>query len=295
VNDDPFLDRFRQYLCVTPDYFKLTRVPIVAGRAFQPGDQADQVVILSEGFVQQFFGNENPVGTRLVSGPIPLPEGGFRRRSYTSLLEGRQVVGIARDANPAFLQSVMHIGYLPATPENWQVFVLRDSGVSQRPAIATTLARVNPGTHIEIMSGHVWLGQVMWFRLFFARVIAGIGGLALALAALGLFSLMTYSIEQRTREIGIRIALGADRRHIYRAVLFPAVRALLVGLALGSIGAGGAAFLLHRANLVLGLRPLDATTYLAVAVVLFVASLVASYFPMSRAIRVEPTVALRYE
>jgi putative ABC transport system permease protein len=143
------------------------------------------------------------------------------------------------------------------------------------------------------VSGPDWVARALRLSLFGARIVGGIGLLALALAGVGLFSVSVYSVQRRTREIGIRMALGARPRDVLRAVLGPAARTLLRGLLVGAAGTLCGAFLLR--GFLFGLSPLDPFGYFATALLLLAAGLVASYLPARRALSVEPTVALRYE
>jgi ABC-type antimicrobial peptide transport system permease subunit len=126
-------------------------------------------------------------------------------------------------------------------------------------------------------------------------MVGGVGVMALALATLGLFSVCAYAVQQRTREIGIRMALGARDAHVLQAVLGPAALAIARGFVIGGVGAVGLGFLMRHWDWLNGVSPLDPVTYAGVVVLLVTAGLVASYLPARRAMKVEPTVALRYE
>jgi len=264
-------------LQVSPEYFDLLRVPMVAGRPFSASDAPGDVAIVNEAFARAFSPRDTVVGQTIAQA----------RGRYT-------IVGVARDAYLGSLDVVEPMIFRPVTPESTRFVMIRDEG-GRASLIRARLASLDPGLHADLLSGPSWIGRATAFSLFGARMIGGVGVLALALATLGLFSVFAYSVQQRTREIGVRRALGARPAHIVKAVLGPATKAIARGLVIGGAGAVALAFLMRRWDWLNGLSPLDPLTYAGVLLLLVAAGLAASYLPARRAMKVEPTVALRYE
>jgi ABC-type antimicrobial peptide transport system permease subunit len=176
-----------------------------------------------------------------------------------------------------------------------RVFVVRDSEERAKRAVPPLLAALDPALRAEVVSGTTWLAHSSQGSGFIVRLVGEFGAFTLALATLGLFSLSEYTVRQRTREIGIRAALGARAGHVLAAVLRPASRALVNGLLAGSVGAACTGFVMRRFNLPAGVHPLDVANYAGVALVLALAGLLAAYRPARRALRIQPGEALRYE
>jgi len=185
--------------------------------------------------------------------------------------------------------------FQPAAPASLRVLMIRDSREELVAVTRAMVARIAPELYVEVLGGPAWLERITTTSLFGARLVGGIGVLTLALATLGLFSVSAYVVQQRTREIGIRMALGARHRHIVAAVLAPSSVAMLRGFVIGGAGAIALAFLMRHWNWLNGVSPLDPIAHAGVVALLVVAGVTASYLPARRAMKVEPTVALRYE
>ena len=154
---------------------------------------------------------------------------------------------------------------------------------------------MDPTLQLDITGGELWLAQNSPFAVLTTRLFGEFGAFALALTAVGLFSLSEYLVRQRTREIGIRTALGARPRHILSAILKPATRSLASGLAAGTLAAILSGFLMRRWGLPTGVHPLDATNYVMVGLLMVAVGVLAMGRPAIKAMRVEPSEALRYE
>jgi hypothetical protein len=261
---------------VTPGYFDVLRIPIVAGRGFAASDLPDRAAVVNESFGRRLWPGESALGKTILWGGAPL-----------------EVVGVARDAHLATLDTVEPLLFLPLPAGAGGVFLVRDSASALSRALTAAAEQIDARVHAEVVSGPVWISRAMTLSLFGARIVGGIGLLALVLATVGLFSVCAYAVERRTREIGIHMALGARPIEVLRTVLGPAARVMLKGLVTGALGALCTSFVLQ--GFLFGLSPLDPFTYAATALLLMAAGLAASYLPARRAIRVEPTVALRYE
>jgi putative ABC transport system permease protein len=274
---------------VTPKYFDTMLTPLVLGRDFTERDDTDAppVVVVNQEFARRFYGSaENAMGKR------------FRFAQGTPLME---IIGIAKDGlyrtlyedrrpfmflpiyqNPrtgvTLLISAQSAGDLPAVVE------------SARHEIAQLDARLPV---VGVMMAEENLSIAYWGPRLAAGMATTFGGLALVLATMGLYSVMTYAVSQRTREIGIRMALGAQVRDVLRLIVSQGMRMVFIGIVLGLAGA----FALTRvlASLLLGVGTTDSVTFAGVAVLLIAVALLACYIPARRAARVDPLVVLRHE
>jgi ABC-type antimicrobial peptide transport system permease subunit len=268
-------------LGISPSYFAVLGMPLSAGRSFLATDAPDRVVVVNETLARRRWPGEDPLGKTLEASP-------------GSNLVRREVIGVVRDTS-ASLGSGELISYVPLSPESTRVFVVRGSEERTKRAMSPLLAMLDPTARAEIVSGSRWLARASQGSAFIIRVVGEFGAFTLALATLGLFSLCEYTVRQRTREIGIRTALGARSHHVLLAVLRPASRALVNGLLFGTAGAVCVGFVMRRFNLPAGVHPLDIANYAGVALVLALAGLVASYRPARLATRIQSSEALRYE
>jgi putative ABC transport system permease protein len=273
----------------TPEYFKTMGIPIRKGRGLEAGDVqgSRQVVLLSEGAVRRFFPGEDPLGKRITIG--------WRRDPPA----GGEVVGIVGDIKQGGLD---HEGapeiYLPSDqlPFSSLDVVLRTS-VSPLSLVPTVRAAVH-GLDPELpVAGVRTLEDVVARSIsdprFYMLLLGAFAGIALFLAALGIFGVMSFAVVQRSREIGIRVALGALPGDVLRAILREAMLLAGSGVAVGLIGALGLSQALRR--LLFDLSPTDPGTLVVMAVLLSGVALLASYLPARRATRIDPLVALRAE
>jgi predicted permease len=272
---------------VWPGYFDLMRIGLIEGRDFTDSDdsQALPVVIVSEAFASRFFGGQEPVGRKLRLG------GGGERT----------VIAVAKDIKYHSLgESPQPYFYLPMQ-QAWQpntAFALsvRTEGPPEQilPALQRELKSVDPRVNLTAVFAFSDFIAASWFTQKIAATLLGVlGTLALLLAALGLFSVMAYTVRQRTQEIGIRMALGAQVMDVFRPVLGQALRLTMVGVGIGLV----VSFALTRliASQLLGVSATDPLTFVGVSCLLCAVALAASYLPARRATRVDPLVALRAE
>jgi putative ABC transport system permease protein len=295
---DGELDGDAQWRSVTSRYFDVMRMPMVSGRAFNERDTANAppVVVINETLARQAFPHQNPIGARLNIGRPVIA-------NWTP-----EIVGVVADSRDAGLDSrPAEMTFTPAgqTPEMLTGllnrllpanYVLRVSG---NPTTAGNLARrelmsldtMQPVSEPRLMAGIV---STSIARQEFNMLLLGLfAGLALLLGAIGLYGVISYSVVQRTRELGIRSALGAGRSELITMVLTQGLKLTGAGLGVGLI----AAFLLTRylQSLLYGVKPLDATVFGGVCLVLTAVAVAASYIPALRAARIDPIVALRDE
>jgi macrolide transport system ATP-binding/permease protein len=274
---------------VTPEYFETVRTPLVTGRDFTDHDDANAqpVVIVNQEFARRFYGGaEQAMGKR------------FRFAQGTPLME---IVGVAKDGLYRNLyEDRRPYMFLPLYQQSYAAVAVVVSAQS-----AGALKTVTEGTRREIAKldarlpvfGVMMAEENMTIAYWGPRLAAGMattfGVLALVLATMGLYSVMTYTVSQRTREIGIRMALGAQVRDVLRLVVSQGMRMAVVGIAFGLAGA----FALTRVleSLLLGVGATDSVTFLGVPVLLVAVALLACYIPARRAARVDPLLALRHE
>jgi predicted permease len=274
---------------VAPKYFETMQTPLVLGRDFTQRDHADAppVVIVNQEFARKFYGSEqNAMGKRFrFSKGTPLMEiiGIAQNGYYRTLYEDRQTYMFLPHyqhyrSQMTLLVSANSAGNLKTVAEN----VRREIGQmdARIPVFAVTMAEEN-------------LTYAYWGPRLAAGMASTFGLLALLLATMGLYSVMTYAVSQRTREIGIRMALGAQIRDVLRLIVSQGMRMVLIGIVLGLVGA----FALTRvvASLLLGVGTTDPITFVGVAMLLIAIALFACWIPARRATKVDPMVALRQE
>ena len=274
---------------VNPEAFATLGVPLRRGRVFTANDRADAppVLIVNEAFARKFFPGGDPLGKRLTTvGNHPVEV---------------EIVGVVGDVRRDSLsQDAPAAGYFPyqQRPNGYAALYLRaapgfDPESLTKPVTAA-IARIDPDQPIGRVQTleHAASGSVAYVRLYTA-LFATFAGLTLGLAVLGIYGTVAYSVGLRTREIGIRMALGAQRGDVLRLVLRQGVWLVVLGL---TLGAGTVLSLAHlMQSLLYGVRPTDPVTLLAVAALLGGASLLASWLPARRAARIDPLRALREE
>jgi len=281
----PSVDRYE----VSPDYFRAMGIPLKRGRLFSEADAegASPVAIISEKTRREIWPNEDPIGKRIQLG------GRHEDRPWA------EIVGIVGDVHQYGLDS-------PTTP---QAYLLYSHHPFQRPSLvirsgvnAGTLARETEGALRSLDKNvPVWnpammaeiLSTSLSRRRFTTALFGGFGFLALLLAATGIYGVMSYQVAQRTGEIGIRMALGAQRSDVLRMILGGGARLTASGLFLGFSGAVSLSSLLRRQ--LYGIGPNDPLTFFEVLLVVALLALAACFLPTRRATRVDPLVALRYE
>jgi putative ABC transport system permease protein len=288
AGDEPEIDS----RSVMGDYFRTMQIPLRAGRDFTAQDRAGTqlVGILNQAAVRNFFPREDPVGKRIRWAREPGPP------------QWITIVGVAGDVHHFGLDekedSALYSLYEQSNQpwKRWMTMVVR---THQDPASLVRAAKnvvwsVDPGIPVsKVRTMPEVMVASMAERRFNTLLLALFAGLALVLAAVGIYGLTSYSVTQRTHEIGIRMALGAEPRHVLGLMVGEGFRLTVIGMAIGA----AAALALTRlmASLLFEVRPTDLATYSAVAGLLAAVSIVASYIPARRAAKVDPMVALRNE
>jgi predicted permease len=273
---------------VGPGYFETLGVPLVQGRDFTDTDVdgGPRVAVINESMANRFWKGENPIGRR------------FSRQSETG--SEIEVVGVVRDSRFANLRDAVRMSYyIPLTqsgPLNGFVFYARHGAADAAiaPAVRQAVARVDPRLPVyDFRTMESQIAESMYIERLVSSLSALFGILALGLAAVGLYGVMSHAVVQRRREIGIRMALGAERLSVLRQVLQQVLVLAVVGVLIGLPAALGAGQLIE--SLLFGLAPTDPATIAAAAVVLIGVAALAGYVPAIRAMRVDPVVALRDE
>jgi predicted permease len=277
------------YATVSPDYFRMMRIPLLQGRFFSDQDSpsSPKVAIISQTLARRYFPNQDAPGRQMRFG--------FPPNSNVS----RKIVGIVGDVRDVALSRnpgpMMYVPFAQAPLYGGEVVVrssLNASGVAAAIRQAVYSIDKNlPVTDIESLNDV--LGQSISQERFRTFLLGLFSAIALALAAVGIFGVVSYSASQRTREIGIRIALGADRRDVLRLLLGQGTKLALWGLGIGLVAAFGLTRLMS--SLLFGVSATDPVTFASVAIILLGVALAACYIPARRAMRVDPMVALRHE
>jgi predicted permease len=277
-------------LTVTPGYFSTLKVPLISGRMFSATDklEAPWVEMVNQAFAKKYFPNEGAVGKRT-------------RFTFDAKEPYREIVGVvgnvAQDdlAGPA--TPVIYVANEQG-PSTYLTYMVRTAGdpaafVGSAQGALHQMDQQLPLIQPQTMEHFTNQTASVFLRRYPSLVIGSFAGLALILAMIGLYGLISYTVQQRTREIGIRMALGAQPADVLKMVIGQGVGAVLTGVAIGVI----AALVLTRlmASLLFGVRPTDLVTFASVAAILTCVALAASYIPARRAMRTDPLNALRHE
>jgi putative ABC transport system permease protein len=291
---DPGNRRLTEVDIVTPGYFATMGIPVVRGADFTAADRSGrpQKVIVNRALAQKYFPGEDPIGRRVTIGVS----------SDTADVGGSvdwggeivAVVGDVRQQNPK--QEATPMTYLPLAQAPWSSLsaVVRTTAdpAGVLAAARAQLRQIDPDLAMyaaRTMDDVV--GRSVAQPRFYTLLLALFAGIALALAAVGIYGVLSYAVRQRTRELGIRVALGAPGGQIARLVLGQGLRLTLAGLAIGVVAAYYVTRLL--AGLLFGVQPGDVGTFAGGAVVLFGVALAATYVPARRAARVDPLTAMK--
>ncbi len=278
------------YNVISPDYFQTMRIPMARGRTFTDADddKAKYVAIVNETMAKRFWPNQDPLGRQFAMARDPK--------------HPMQVVGIAKDSR--FLGVTYAIGALFYVPwaqhgeaNSLETLQVRTAGSPELmiPEVARVIAALAPDLpvfNVETMTEALnTLAGLLIFKIG-AALAAAFGLLGLILAIVGVYGVISYAASQRTHEIGIRMALGAQSQDILRMILRQGIMIVGAGLIIGLTGAYSAARVVSN---FIAVSPTDPLTYLTVSATLTLVALLACYFPARRATKVDPMVALRYE
>ncbi len=289
VPDDNANGRFSFFIAISPEYFRALGTPQVAGRPFSERDEAGApgVVIINQTLARTLFPNESAIGKRLQ---LINPE-------YPA--EWREIVGVVGDVRYSGLNDAdVPAVYTPfaQTPFIWNYLMIRTSVTPESlthsirqavSAVDPTLEAANFLTMEQLMSNSVAQPRL------YTTLLGIFAALALLLAAVGIYGVIAYTVTQRTHEIGVRMALGAQTHDVLKLVVRQGMALVLAGVALGLLASLGLTRLLRR--LLFEVSATDPATFIGIALLLAFVALLACWIPARRATRVDPLVALRYE
>jgi putative ABC transport system permease protein len=270
---------------VSPDYFRAMGIPLLKGREFTNRDNADapHVAITNEDLARKYWPSGEPLGQRLKLYD--------KDWEIVGVVANVKLLDLAATDNPEI--------YLPYTQSGsppWMFFAVRSrvelgSLIASVRSAAREVLPDEPLYDVRTMEERVAASTAP--RRLNALLLGIFAALALILSAVGTYGVIAYSVAQRTHELGIRMALGADRRDVLKLVLGQGMAVTLLGVAVGLAGASG--LTRYLSSLLYGVRPTDALTFVAVALLLTAVALLACYIPAQRATKIDPMVALRYE
>ena len=279
------------YRVASGGYLKALQLPLLAGRWIDDRDRenAPAVVVVNSTFAKTFFPNQSPMGQHIQVGATP-----------DSTVPWMEIVGVIADTKQSLASESAAEMYAPyrqadkVLPVSLMAVVVRTSGdplalANSVRSIVRELDPNQPITNVQTMEQNI--SQSVAAPRFRTVLLAVFAGIALLLAAVGIFGVMAYSIAQRTREIGLRMALGASRAQVLRLVVGSGVKLTFIGIAIGLVGS--VALTRYLASMLFNVRPNDPVTLLGVVSALVVVSLCACYLPARRATRIDPVVALR--
>jgi putative ABC transport system permease protein len=277
-------------ITANPDYFSVLRVPLIKGRLFAATDKEDTpgVLLVNQAFVNKYFPNEDPIGKRT-------------RFTFNAKEPFRQIVGVVGNVAQDDLASpAPPVIYFPNDqgPSTFMTYMVRTSGAPEAfiGAAQAALHEMDPQLPLvqpKTMEQLTSEAPAVFLRRYPSYLIGSFAALAVILAMIGLYGLISFTVQQRTREIGIRVALGAQPRDVLGLVLRQGISATIAGIVLGI--AAGMALTRTMASLLFGVEATDVLTFSTVAALLMCVATAASYIPARRAMQTDPLEALRHE
>lgn len=281
-----------QTLSVMGDYFRVMQIPIRMGRDFTEVDREGEplVAIINEGLARRFFPHENPLGARIDWAPRTGPH------------QWMTIIGVVPDVKYSALGEPQDPAvYAPFSQSDevwrrWMTLAIRTQGPS--PGLVEQVKKQVWSLDRQVLLSDVQsmedlMGISLAQQRFNMLLLGVFAALALILAAVGIYGLMAYRVSQRMHEIGIRVALGAQRRDVLQLLVGDGAKLALLGLAIGVVGASALTRLMTK--LLFEVKPTDPSTFATVVLLLAIVALAACYIPARRATQVDPMVALRYE
>jgi putative ABC transport system permease protein len=286
------------YIAVTQNYFSTLKAPVVEGRDFDDRDTAAApfVAVINETMAKKFFPNESPIGKQI-------------RLDYVPQEPLREIVGVVRDIRMSLQQKqfspCIYVPYLQQTPR-WMgagyglragmYFILRTAGkpMAMAESVRRAVAEVDPGRPVANMrTVEEYLDRQVQYVHLYVLLLGIFGTIAAVLAAIGIYGVMAFAVAERTREIGIRMALGASAYEVFRLVVLHALILLAIGLTLGL--AGSFALTRYLSSTLYEVKATDPPTFATVSLLLALVAMAACLIPTKRAVSVNPSLALRYE
>jgi putative ABC transport system permease protein len=294
------------YSEVSPGIFSTLKIPLVRGRYLDEHDTeaAPWVIAVNQAFARKFFPNEDPIGQQILLRYDPYPVDELRPRQIVGIVGDVKHFGPGQETPPfVYAPFVQQPAVFPGGADRahlHKALVLRTSsgritgGTNLAENVKKALAEIDPNQPVtNIMTMADVLTLSIGDSRFYMQLLGIFAGVAALLAAVGIYGVMSYSVSERTHEIGIRMALGAHRSDVLGLIARLWLKLTLIGVAIGVALALGVARLIS--SFLFGVKPTDPLTYAAVAVGLSAVALLACYLPARRAMKVDPLVALRYE
>jgi len=283
-------DSDSKFDAVGAGYFRTVGTPLVAGREFTLSDNANspKVAVVNETFARVFFGNENPLGRKFAQG------GG------SDVKPDIEIVGIVKDSKYADMKEeparVFYTPHRQLKEQSQLYFYLRTAidPLQAASSVRAQIASLDPNLPIrEVKTMDEQIDQNLFAERMLSSLTMAFAALATMLAALGLYGVLAYNVARRTREIGLRMALGADAGSVRGLVLREVVVMISIGTVVGLAAAGAAGTLVQ--SLLYKMKAWDFAIYAGAATILWIIALAAAYIPARRATLVDPLIALRYE
>ena len=284
-----------QWMSITPGYLSLFRIPVLRGRDFTENDKDDapHVALINEAFARKYWPNEDPIGKQIKDGD----EGGIE--SIIGIVADSHNSGLTKPADPMIIVPIAQVtdgynaAYANIQPLFWLVRTHGDPHLFV-PAVTEQLRVASDGFPVgHIRTMYEVIGRSTARQSFNMLLLTTFGAVALLLAAIGIYGLMAYSVAQRTQEVGIRMALGADRDTIRKLVVWQGMKLAFVGVAAGIAASFGLSRLLSA--FLFGVKPWDPAVFVSAPLILTAIALLAVWLPATRASRVDPMEALRKE
>lgn len=279
------------YQSVSPRFFETLGVPILAGRGLTAADRdtANLVAVINDIFAKREFGDQSPIGRRVRFGQSQVPDSNPRWITIVGVVKSYRHYRLPERMGPA-IYLVYHAD--PAYQQDVILRVERGSGSAVVPAIRAAVRELDPA--IPVYRAGPFddtLARVLWQQRLQGEVTAVFAALALVLATIGIYGVISYNVSQRTRELGIRAAIGASKEELTRMVVWEGGRLALFGIAIGL--AAAFAFTRLLTTLLYGVAPTDPVVFLGAPLVLALVATLASWLPGRRAAKASPLVAIR--
>ena len=292
INDDKSTPGYAEYRVASAGYFPAMKIPLLRGRLFDGSDKANgqHVAVISQSLAQRYWPDADPIGQRIQFGNMDTDK---------RLMQIVGVVGDVRDATLEKEPQPTVYGYSLQRPQWWQVsrlsIVVRSDGDPRTliPSLRATVQGLRSDAPVSFDTLDEVVSSSFNARRFSLTLFAVFGGVALLITVIGLYGMLSYFVTERTREMGIRMALGARRANVLALVIKQGFRLAALGIVAGLAGAWALTRLMS--SLLFGVTPTDFVTLVAVSLTLAIVALLACYLPARRATRVDPLVALREE
>jgi putative ABC transport system permease protein len=292
IDNDPSQRGYAEYRGASAGYFAAMNIPLLQGRIFGSEDtiNSPHVAVISQSLAQRYWPNEDPIGKRIQFGELA---------NNNRLLHVVGVVGDVRDVMLEREAQPTVYAFSLQQQQWWQVMNLsivvrtQSNPQSMIPALRTTVRELRADTLVYFRTLEQVFSSALDQRRFSLVLLAVFGAVTLLIAAIGLYGTLAYTVEQRTQEIGVRMALGAERRDVLLLIVGQGLKLALMGVGIGLL----AAFALTRwmETLLFGVRPADPLTFAVIAIALLCVALLVCWMPARLATRVDPMVALRAE